>query len=466
MNEKLAEILDDYPTTLKHHIPMSRANESIEIYRGIFELRDGDLSLSINGKIVFNWFPSPCSYFSGTSSKGFSTLEEQATGFKFFSKAGKHELFIDGLKFSDCHVTKTSTNSLDQTVSIIGKASNQAIRGDKSIPVSKILFALPNFSLDFLGISTKDIRYTGAYVTKNRIELENEDYILNIDKRSDYKNVQESLETEGGYLILYYGELKAKKGDITYADTRNFFFGLTQFLSFLNGRRCAPLFRQGTFNDQEVWTDFTGYNINPYEYVKTWPSKKNTDGLNQLFQRFTQIWKNDNDSNFLETAIHWYIEANSGTGFAQGSIIMVQAALELIYNWLLIENQNLLLGRDAENISASNKIRLLLSQIKNPTNAPPAFTGFVSYLQTNTDIPDAPELFVQIRNAIVHSQEDKRLKLSSMDIDVIYDALQLGLWYLELLILFVLNHQGRYLDRSLRTMFISAAERDVPWLKT
>ena len=43
--------------------------------------------------------------------------------------------------------------------------------------------------------------------------------------------------------------------------------------------------------------------------------------------------KDTEDKNFLTSAIHWYVEANGNRGFSEGSIIMAQTALELLYNY-------------------------------------------------------------------------------------------------------------------------------------
>jgi hypothetical protein len=132
------------------------------------------------------------------------------------------------------------------------------------------------------------------------------------------------------------------------------------------------------------------------------------------------------------------MQANSSTHSEDG-IVITQIALELIYNWLVIEKRNLLLGRDSENISASNKIRLILAQINVRASVPNAFEDLKQYVTSNKDIVDAPEAFVQIRNMIVHSQESKRKKLTDISSMTKYEALQLGIWYVELSIMFILK---------------------------
>ena len=56
------------------------------------------------------------------------------------------------------------------------------------------------------------------------------------------------------------------------------------------------------------------------------------DGLNELWYNFTNLWKNENDKDFLEFIVHWYLEANGNSAKIEGSIIIAQVALELIYS--------------------------------------------------------------------------------------------------------------------------------------
>ena len=142
----------------------------------------------------------------------------------------------------------------------------------------------------------------------------------------------------------------------------------------------------------------------PYKPIFNWPEKYAITDLNDLWNSFYSIWQNG-DKDSLVTSIHLYIEANSNSGFLEGSIIMAQVDLELIYNWLLIEKGKLLLGKDAENISASNKIRLLIAEINIKNEIPTELKNLQSFINTESEIEDGPDALTQIRNMIIHAQE-------------------------------------------------------------
>jgi hypothetical protein len=60
---------------------------------------------------------------------------------------------------------------------------------------------------------------------------------------------------------------------------------------------------------------------------------------------------------------------------------------------------------------------------------------------------DAPKIFTEIRNAIVHSNEDKRKKLTTYSLNVRFEALTIGVWYIELIMLYLLKYKGKYENR-------------------
>ncbi|WNH10160.1 HEPN domain-containing protein [Thalassobellus suaedae] len=130
-----------------------------------------------------------------------------------------------------------------------------------------------------------------------------------------------------------------------------------------------------------------------------------------------------------------------------------------MYNWWVIENKKIILGKDSENINASNKIRLLLSQLNLDYSVPKEFKNLQEFVDSDNQILDACDAVVQIRNAIVHSQEEKRKKLRSISLIAKYEALQLCTWYIEIALLGILGYSDKYYNR------ISKLEEFVPWFK-
>jgi len=63
----------------------------------------------------------------------------------------------------------------------------------------------------------------------------------------------------------------------------------------------------------------------------------------------------------------------------------------------------------------------------------------------------------------VHSQAENRKKLSSIPNRVKYEALQLGLLYLELSVLYILNFKGQYFNRCSGAKWSGDGEETIPW---
>lgn len=452
------QLLNNTPTITTFPIKMDQVNESILIHEGEFKLKLDDKIITMAGKIHYEWFPILGSRFSGKAANvSFFTV------MSFFNESEKVELIIDGVVFGNAQLTEVSDFPTGAEMEGI---IPHGVKGDKAIIVTKVRFAIPNLR-NFNGNVTKERIETNDHIKRTRITFENDDYLIIIDRRHKYEEFRRELKNKGGYLLLYSGELTKKKGNIGLEKLNDLLRCFSNFLWFLNGRRCSPLFLQGVYEEEVIWTEYRRNHVDQYKYVITWPQEHDINGLNELWQEFYRIWNNEGDKDFLVSAVHWYIEANSNSGFVEGAIIMAQTALELIYNWLLIEKKKLLSGKDAESISASNKIRLLLSHLNVSYEIPNSFNELNLISKELTPKPiDAPDLFVRIRNAIVHSQETKRKELANMPDEVKLEALQLGIWYIELSLLYILKFDGKYSDRSSISYSLPVPDEvPVPWKK-
>jgi len=453
MDKILDEMYKDVPETISDAIEMKKANLPITIYTGIFSLIHKDFKIEINGKIIYEWLPD-----AGVKFKGEAKLDLRA----FHSAFQNNETFqlkFKDLSFELCILSGFSSTFGTDPTSITGVINHPAIVGDKSILVSRIVFSIPNLR-DLHGNDVKKTTPKMLSIGRNRIVLENRVYKLTIDKCRGYDELQNSLNSKGGFIIQYVGELRKNKGDISFEESKSVMHCLDIFLSFLNGRRTSVHFCKGFFDKKVIWTDYSQHLVENYKWVISWPIRRSIEGINEMWKVFSSIWNDKEGKNFLILAVQWYVQANSSSLSIEGQIIMAQTGIELIYNYLLIEKNNLLIGSDAETIGAANKIRLLLSHLNLKTSIPKAFT----HLKDISEI-DAPEVFVQIRNAIVHSKEKNRKKLLKVNIQAKSEALQLGIWYIELSLLKILEFKGKYYNRTIRDQYPTKCEQVVPWIK-
>lgn len=455
--DDIEDFQNNMPEINESIVEMKVANSQIIIYEGEYIIKYPENEVKIIGKVYFDWFPNFGTYFCG------KPLIDDRKAFDLF-QVKSFEIIIDGLKFGDAFITRTNIQSINAEINFIGVLSQQAIFGDKSIPVNLIKFSVPNLR-EFRGLPVKKQTAKSITTSMNRLVLENDNFLITLDKLNNYNDLKKSLEENGGYVVLYAGEIKNKKGSMTFESVKDTFHCLDTFLTFLNGRRTSALFMTGIHDEEKIWSDYTDYYVDAYKSVLSWPQSHSIIGINELWQKFCELWKDKDDKDFLTSAIHWYIEANNHSGFTEGSIIMAQTALELLYNWWIIENKKIIIGKDSENINASNKIRLLLSQLGIDYLVPEKFSELQSFIDNDKQIIDAPDAVVQIRNAIVHSQEEKRKKLSSIHYKAKSEALNLCIWYIEMSILRILEYNDKYYNRCSKELHRTKAEEIVPWKK-
>lgn len=445
----------EIPEILENRIKMTDTNESIDIYKGDYSLKSDKIAFVLNGEISFHWFPNLGARFSGRVVSGENL-------FDLFSASNPvFQIIVDELVIGSGAVTDFSIKSSNNETFIKGRLTEQVIIGDKSVAVEKIVFSIPNL-LNSHGLPVK-ITSNGFSISLNRLCLETDSFDIWLDKRMDYDKQERSVREEGGYVIQYNGQLINRKGSLKFEDCKEIFSCLNFFLSFLNGRRTSAMFLQGIYLNEVLWTDYSSYYVDQYRWVNSWQQRNSIAGLNRIWKNFNLMWQDKEDRNFLKSVISWYLEVNGKSEHLQGSIIMAQTALELLYNWWIVENKKLIIGRDSENISASNKIRLILSQLGLDHSVPVALTKLQQFIDSNKDIIDGPDAVVQIRNAIVHSQEDKRKKLSGIDTITKNEALKLCIWYIELALLCILKYDDTYFNRCSNEIYVYECEESVPW---
>lgn len=445
--------MSKYNDILESPINMEITNQPIKVYEGQFSLKDDTYEIILIGKIEYRWLPHKGVIFYG------KPIEKSERIIRLINTMGSFDVICKEYNLGKGFI---SNFNIGDEIKIKGVFHFAAIFGDETVAVDKIKFCIPNFR-EFLGAIVKKTDGTISGTYKNRIILDNDKYSIIIDKCLSYKASVDLLNENGGYLVLYSGELKAKKGTLTFQNSKEILHCLSVFLSFLNGRRTSALFTHGIYEENALWIDYSNYHVDSYDKLSSWTNSHSIEGFNELWQVFSNKWKDENHKDVLNSVIHWYMECNKGSGFIEGSIIMAQTALELLYNWYVVENKKLLIGKDSENINASNKIRLLISQLNINYDVPKSFTSLQKFLKSEKLI-DAPEAVVQIRNAIVHSQEEKRIKLSKIEDKAKQEALELCIWYIEMALLKVLNFNGNYCNRCSDNRFTSAKVEKLPWI--
>lgn len=439
----------EIPEAIEPIFPELAPNRPLDLYTGLFEIRLSDKSIILKGDITYRWIPKNQVVFNG---------ELMSKGFDSFPVLGSQaELVINGDVTGSVMITYIGIGSTPLLSGYL--ISDILLGGDRSITAHHFLFAIPNMT----NISGKEFfqkRKNGDDSFKRgRISLTTKDFCVDIDPSDSITTDQKYIRHEGGYAVTHWGRLSFSK-PIGFKQMKDVVFPLSMFLSFVTGRRLHVQYIRAIHDNKELWTDYTPYRTTAYKPVTPWYSPPFDDHYQDAWSKFYELWTNDeNDRDSLTTLVYWYLLVNTNAGEGEGSLIMAQAALELIYNWMLLERDGLIMGKDSESINASNKMRLVLNRLGVSYEIPTPLTSLLGFCKTDKDLCDGPAAIVRIRNTIVHSSKTKRDLARKMDKEALFDALKLSTWYIELSLLHILDFNGQYLNRCLDKVIY------VPWAK-
>lgn len=436
------------PMILTPILEMKEPNEPIVIHEGDFDLvGKGIKDIRINGIIRFVWFPKIGLEFEGEVINNYNNISS-GTGIpkQFNIKVETWNIgrFIPSfLRSSGTPITKWVLSGFSNSLNFIG---------DISIPVKVVRFEVCNLKF-----------YVGNWVTipneegvdmggTQRLVFETDQITITLDQHWEHQERRKALRGKGGYLTLCSGELVINKKSVGRDGMYKYLKPFNFFLYFLNGRRVSAMFLQGISPEGEtVWKDYSAYGTDAYKLVHNWSHNVDSinDSFNNLWNQFYNLWQKDEDTQeILKSIIHWYIEANNESGRVEGAMIMALAALELLFNWVIVSELKMVSNTDSEKLTTAGKVRLLVNYLGESFDIPLGFRKLVQYATSDHNIKDGPDILVYVRNNIVHSNAKNLKNVAKMEPQMMGEALQLSLFYIELSLLKVLKYKGNFHNRT------------------
>jgi hypothetical protein len=418
------------------------------------------------GTIEYAWFPNPRATFKIS-----------------------HDLFLNPGDFDDSTITLPDSDLLipihiqnrrdsydnNGETHILGSLSGKSVVGEED-DLHNIVFHIINFC-HYLGEVTCKQTELGRSINKGRISLVEEDWEITIDEVSSEKKKSselfDNLTESGGYAITHVGRIK--KIDNSTFDSKEavkILDILSHFLSFARGLKVPiVLFVGYDITGKKVYEQWDGAFSQPWKSRDSWLPKQDLRELQTIFPKFVSWWKDWGQS--AQIVINMYLEANNNT-FTDVSIILASSILESMARVVLVEKKSIIVDSLYDkrgSLTPADKISLLLNELDIPASFPPSHSGSIDDLVrfVNNNIPESERknksaseasiVFTKIRNDITHAK--KKYTLSSM---VFFDTMSLGLWYVEMVILAILEYDGVYSNRLRRPKW--AGEYDlVPWSK-
>lgn len=304
---------------------------------------------------------------------------------------------------------------------------------------------LPGYLIEY-----KDKMFAG------RIEFETSDYEIIIDKRYDYtKELKEILKSKNGFITTHIGRIKRK--DNSSFKTKNIVDLLEKIsyaLSFLCARRIGISIVNGYTNEFNTYRLCIKDIIMPYNFLPSWSDTiSNHNNIEKYMNLIMKKLEDDYNNLALKRVIDWYIESISNLTI-ENNIISIQIALETLSYIILVQEEKKLSNDEFDNNTAINNIRMLLENCK--LNDDRELTIFDDKIKEKFN--DGIELIIYLRNKIVHPARKDKIYLSYEDV---WNVIQIGTRYIELIILKFIGYKGEYSNR-LKERYFGQVER-VPW---
>ncbi|WP_316845520.1 hypothetical protein [Pedobacter psychrodurus] len=437
MENKIEECLNALPQALIPTTVLPSPNSSIELFNGAFQISFGDNPIDFFGEITFSWKPNPHIYFKAE------------TSVDIFSRSNAPEkLLIKDMQIE--HGTIQLTAQRNNMVR--GKITGPFRIVHQNKHVDRITFEIPNLR-NYNGLPIKN----GRNFSRSRLQWKDEAFTFTIDQLGNFSSTLEKLKEEGGFGLTHTGEIQATSGVIDPNEISDITDRLRLFISFLNGKKTFPTFLHCYAGAECVWEDYSPADSDGYLEIDTWLPFVKDPKLDDLWQGFNVAIKNEDDYQCVDYMLHWLFEANKNSALVEGSIVLLQNAFELLFNWKLKKKQD---GK----LSADEKIRRLLQHAAIDVGFHPDYDEMLSELKsTGLYFDDFPRLFTLIRNAIVHSDQNKRTQLAKFSGINRFYIKHIALHHMELLLLHLFGYKGMYCNRLPMVRYTGTNEEQVPW---
>ncbi|MEX2437933.1 MAG: hypothetical protein WD449_01625, partial [Candidatus Babeliales bacterium] len=335
---------------------------------------------------------------------------------------------------------------------VIFRSHNRTVHDDLS-NIKHVTFYVINFPPSFGNVVRG--RNNPNFSWRSRLSFGDDTWQVILDKMEGYKNIEKELKEIGGFAYTYAGSIKRINGNsFCSVEVLKLINKVNHFLSFVRGSNAVTFCMYGYDDQGEViWKDWSLRRTDRWTLTQdNWFSDQHSsEQLQMLFPGWSKLLDDEDLGNEIPKILYWYCYAGKNTEGAagtDGSLILAIAALELFsYSYF---------GDKYEANNLSNNIYKFLKELGIPFNVPKNLNSLYSYaMQKNWQT--GPKAIVELRNEIVHPDRE-----SIPGAHVCYEALQLALWYVEMLLLRLCDFNGVYANRLVQPKWNGLVER-MPW---
>jgi hypothetical protein len=360
------------------------------------------------------------------------------------------------------HFVNINKTSGEISVTLVPAKEPVSILGDDSTPVQWVIFHLFNFK-KFISKRRSSFKIVNdkKEVIKviEHIEMFWQDWQVEIKSLPETEDTFKALKDKGGYGVTHIGCIRKKNGlSFLGKDAKEMLYALRYFFSFANGYWCPPVLCVGfNSNDEKIWEMWNSPKEPWHSSVLSWNDPHNSNQLADFFQGFMEKQSDESWKTAICEVIYWYLNSNLDSYSKDAGIILTQAAIERLSFEYAVQSKKLITSEGFKALRASDKFRLLFSSLDIPIELP-SYLSTIQNLARQYNWLDAPHALTEIRNSLVHPEHKKIGKFGTT---VIFETWNLGLWYLEMVILRVCEYHGTYSNR-LTQKWVGQIEK-VPW---
>jgi len=428
---------------------MEEINQPIPLYDGPIGLEFRASSISCNGSVNASWLPSPRIAVEMETPDDF---EPPFEGCQLHLTDIAER--VSALIFESARVMRARGEGITTTRGIV----DELVVGDAAA-LGHVVFHVPNL-VEFDGSSLETVSEGRHRLWRGRLVMRSPVWTVIVDGRPDLHDFVRSLRGAGGYLLTHTGRLERTDGaSFVPAQARVVLKAIGWLLSFARGIRVAPILPIGFgLGGEPVWQEWRNWSLDPWSALRSWFPVREPSVLGDLFPEVVTRMSDPEWEHVLTTALSWYLQANTARA-AEPAVASVQSALELLSWAVLVQDGSVLSEEGFGKLSAHDNLRLLLAHSGVPRNTPSLLKAL--HTRATADGLDGPNALTAIRNRIVHPPRRGQSYALQQPQEVI-DALHLGLWYTELVLLRCLQFAGPYVNRVGAGRFSDKPE-PVPW---
>ena len=299
-----------------------------------------------------------------------------------------------------------------------------------------------------------------VYRVGRTVRLEGEPWLVEVNSVNNRDQVHTSLKEQRGFGVTHWGSIKRSDGSsFTKESAQPLITALTQFFSFARGLHCGLTLITGLNQaGEKVWEQWGNSNVESWRGCRSWFDTLNGKMLEDVFPGFWTQYQNLALDDRKRLALEWYLDSNAQKAI-HSSIVLTQAALErLSYETVGARLRRGQPGRKDDE-KEGEWIARTLKNIGVSCKIPPACVQLEQFRQAKR-LKHGPHAIVEIRDDLIHHNMDYGV-LSG---DIYHEAKELGLWYVEMILLKLFGYQGKYSNRL--TQKWRGQVELVPWAHT